>query len=153
MKKFISVGAGAHKVGKEVSLWPNIDPHFPDILSVWRRKRLVLHLRRYYENMYITGLSCILTYFYSFERTVRDLKQDHCTVLRTKTLDWLCNRRNKDSCSLDGKYLQTCIIYKADINFQKISATTTQTHQFYSKMDSELIPQHKDVDHECLTFI
>ena len=75
------------------------------------------------------------------------------SVLRTKTLDWLCNRRNKDSCSLDGKYLQTCIIYKADINFQKISATTTQTRQFYSKMDSELIPQRKDVDHECLTFI
>ena len=28
-----SVGAGAHKVGKVVSFWPNFDPNFTDI---WR---------------------------------------------------------------------------------------------------------------------
>ena len=55
IEKFNSVGAEAHKVGKPVSLWPNIDPYFP-MFSV--------HLRRYYKNMYITGLSCIVTYFY-----------------------------------------------------------------------------------------
>ena len=26
-----SFGAGAHKVGKEVSFWPNFDPNFTDI--------------------------------------------------------------------------------------------------------------------------
>ena len=29
-----SVGAGAHKVGKIVSFWPNFDPNFPDIWKV-----------------------------------------------------------------------------------------------------------------------
>ena len=29
-----SVGAGAHKVGKVVSFWPNFDPNFPDIWKV-----------------------------------------------------------------------------------------------------------------------
>ena len=29
-----SVGAGAHKVGKIVSFWPNFDPYFPDTRSV-----------------------------------------------------------------------------------------------------------------------
>ena len=29
-----SVGAGAHKVRKVVSLWPNFDPNFPDIWKV-----------------------------------------------------------------------------------------------------------------------
>ena len=32
-----SVGAGAHKVGKVVSFWPNFDPNFPDIWKVWNR--------------------------------------------------------------------------------------------------------------------
>ena len=38
MKKTIehysSVGAGAHKVGKVVSLWHSFDPNFPDIWKV-----------------------------------------------------------------------------------------------------------------------
>ena len=29
-----SVGAGAHKVGKVVSLWPSFDPNFLDIWKV-----------------------------------------------------------------------------------------------------------------------
>ena len=29
-----SVGAGAHKVEKVVSLWPNFDPNIPDIWKV-----------------------------------------------------------------------------------------------------------------------
>ena len=29
-----SVGAGAHKVGKVVSFWPNFDPNFTDIWTV-----------------------------------------------------------------------------------------------------------------------
>ena len=29
-----SVGAGAHKVGKVVSFWPNFDSNFPDIWKV-----------------------------------------------------------------------------------------------------------------------
>ena len=30
-----SVGAGAHKIGKVVSLWPNFDPNLSDIWKVW----------------------------------------------------------------------------------------------------------------------
>ena len=32
-----SVDAGAHKVRKVVSLWPNFDPNFPDIWKVQKR--------------------------------------------------------------------------------------------------------------------
>ena len=31
MENYDSVGAGAHKVGKIVSFWPNFDPCFLDI--------------------------------------------------------------------------------------------------------------------------
>ena len=31
-----SLGAGAHKVEKVVSPWPNFDPNFPDIWKVWK---------------------------------------------------------------------------------------------------------------------
>ena len=34
IENFNSVGAGAHKVGKVVSFWPNFDPNFPDIWKV-----------------------------------------------------------------------------------------------------------------------
>ena len=38
-KKFIelynSFGAGAHKIGKVVSLWPNFDPNLSDIWKMW----------------------------------------------------------------------------------------------------------------------
>ena len=30
-ENYDSVGAGAHKVGKIVSFWPNFDSNFPDI--------------------------------------------------------------------------------------------------------------------------
>ena len=31
-----SIGAGAQKVGKVVSFWPNFDPNFLDIWKVWK---------------------------------------------------------------------------------------------------------------------
>ena len=31
IENYNSVGAGAHKVEKVVSFWPNFDPNFPDI--------------------------------------------------------------------------------------------------------------------------
>ena len=34
IENYNSVGAGAHKVGKVVSFWPNFDPNFPDIWKV-----------------------------------------------------------------------------------------------------------------------
>ena len=34
IENYNSVRAGAHKVGKVVSLWPNFDPNFPDIWKV-----------------------------------------------------------------------------------------------------------------------
>ena len=32
-----SVGTGAHKVEKVLSLWPNFDPNFLDICRAWKR--------------------------------------------------------------------------------------------------------------------
>ena len=37
IKNYNAVSAGAHKVGKVVSFWPNFDPNFPDIWKVWNR--------------------------------------------------------------------------------------------------------------------
>ena len=34
IENYNTVGAGAHKVGKIVSFWPNFDPNFPDIWKV-----------------------------------------------------------------------------------------------------------------------
>ena len=34
IENYSSVGAGAHKIGKVVSFWPNFDPNFPDIWKV-----------------------------------------------------------------------------------------------------------------------
>ena len=34
IEHYNSVGAGAHKVEKVVSLWPNFDPNFPDTWKV-----------------------------------------------------------------------------------------------------------------------
>ena len=35
--------------------------------------------------------------------------------MHNKNVDRLRNCRNKDNCPLDGKSLQTCIVYKADV--------------------------------------
>ena len=42
-------------------------------------------------------------------------RQYHCKVLSTKNVDRLFHCRDKDNCPLNGKCLQTCIVYKADI--------------------------------------
>ena len=43
------------------------------------------------------------------------IKQHNCKVLSTKNVDRFFNCRNKGSCPPDGKRLQTCIVYKADV--------------------------------------
>ena len=55
----------------------------------------------------------------------RVIKQHNCKVLSTKNVDRLCNCRNRDSCLLYGKYLQTCIMYKADV------ITNKDSHIYY----------------------
>ena len=35
--------------------------------------------------------------------------------MHNKNVDRLRNCRNKDNCPLDGKKLQTCVVYKADV--------------------------------------
>ena len=53
-----------------------------------------------------------------------------CKVLSTKNVDRLFNCRNKDTCPLDGKCLQTCIVYKADVK---------GSHIYYGASDGEFI--------------
>ena len=48
-----SVGAGAHKVGKVVSLWHNLDANFLDISKVWKRKII-------YIKVFINNFICII---------------------------------------------------------------------------------------------
>ena len=49
------------------------------------------------------------------------IKQRNCKVLSTKNLHRLSNCRNKNSCLLDGTYIQTCIVLKADVTTNKNS--------------------------------
>ena len=51
-------------------------------------------------------------------------------MLSTKNVDWLFNCRNKDSCLLVGKCLQTCIVYKTDVK---------GSHIYYGAGDGEFI--------------
>ena len=66
------------------------------------------------------------------------IKQHNCKVLSTKNLDRLCICRNKDSCPLEGKCLQTYIIYKADV------ITNTDSHIYYGASDWEIKSQYNN---------
>ena len=60
------------------------------------------------------------------------IKQHNCKKLSTtENIDWLCNCRNKENCPLDGKCLQTCIVYKADV------ITNKDSHIYYGASDGE----------------
>ena len=60
------------------------------------------------------------------------IKQHNYKVLSTtKNVDRLCNCRNKENYPLDGKCLQTCIVYKADVIANKGS------HIYYGASDGE----------------
>ena len=50
------------------------------------------------------------------------IKQHNYIVLpTTENVGRLCNCRNKENCPLDGKCLQSCIVYKADVITNKDS--------------------------------
>ena len=60
------------------------------------------------------------------------IKQHNYRVLSTtENVDRLCNCRNKENCPLDGKCLQTCIVYKADV------ITNKDSHIYYGASDGE----------------
>ena len=60
------------------------------------------------------------------------IKQHNYKVLSTtESVDRLCNCRNKENCPLDGKCLQTCIVYKADV------ITNKDSHIYYGHSDGE----------------
>ena len=50
----------------------------------------------------------------------------------------MCNCRNKESCPLDGKCLQTCIVYKADVIANK------RSHIYYGASDGEFKSQYNN---------
>ena len=49
----------------------------------------------------------------------------------TENEDQLCNCRNKENCPLDGRCLQTCIVYKADV------ITNKDSHLYFGASDGE----------------
>ena len=60
------------------------------------------------------------------------IKQHNYKALSTtEKLDRLCYCRNKENCPLDGKCLQTCIIYKAD------GITKKDSHIYYGASAGE----------------
>ena len=60
------------------------------------------------------------------------IKQHNYKILSTtENVDRLCNCRNKENCPLDGKFLQTCIVYKADVIRNK------ESHIYYGASDGE----------------
>ena len=73
------------------------------------------------------------------------IKQHNCKKLSTtENIDWLCNCRNKENCPLDGKCLQTCIVYKAmvganDGEFKsRYNNHTYSFHHRHHEQDTEL---------------
>ena len=60
------------------------------------------------------------------------IKQHNYRVLSTtENVDRLCNCRNKENCPLEGKCLQSCIIYKADV------ITNKDSHIYYGASAGE----------------
>ena len=60
------------------------------------------------------------------------IKQHNYKVLSTtENVDQLCKCRNKESCPHNGKCLQTCIVYKADV------ITNKDNHIYYGASDGE----------------
>ena len=60
------------------------------------------------------------------------IKKHNNKVLSTKeNVNRLCNCRNKENCPLDGKCLQTCIVYKANV------ITNKDSHIYYGASDAE----------------
>ena len=60
------------------------------------------------------------------------IKQHNYRVLSTtENVVRLCNCRNQENCPLDGKCLQTCIVYKADV------ITNKDSHIYYGASDRE----------------
>ena len=60
------------------------------------------------------------------------IKQHNYRVLSTtENVDRLCNCINKENCPLDGKCLQSCIVYKADV------ITNKDSHIYYGASDGE----------------
>ena len=71
---------------------------------------------------------------YSCMSTMSSVTKQHYykVLLTTKNVDRLCNCRNKDNCPLDGKCLQTCIVYTADV------ITNKSSHIYYGASDGEV---------------
>ena len=67
------------------------------------------------------------------------IKQNSYKVLSTtENVDRLCNCKNKENCSLDGKCLKTCIVYKADL------ITNKDSHIYYGASDGEFKSRYND---------
>ena len=67
------------------------------------------------------------------------IKQDNYKLLSTtKNEDRLSNCRNKDNCPLDGKCLQKCIVYKADV------ITNKDSHIYCGARDGEFKSPHNN---------
>ena len=82
-----------------------------------------------------------------------DIKQLYCKVVSTKNVDWLCNCRTKESCPLDDKCWQTCIIYKADVISNKDShiycgASYTNLKFQYNYQTNSFRHRHHEQDKE-----
>ena len=58
-------------------------------------------------------------------------QHNHRVLSTTENIDRLCKCRNKENCPLDGKCLQTCIIYKAHV------ITNKDSHIYYGASDGE----------------
>ena len=91
IEHYNSVGAGVHKVGKVV-----FRPTLTLIFGKCEKGKLhilkmvgLVHLRRYYKNVYIIELSCFLMYFYfglkGYSETLNKWYKDSVTCKEPET--------------------------------------------------------------------
>ena len=73
------------------------------------------------------------------------IKQNNNKVLSTKkNVDRLYNCRNIDNCPLDGKCIQTCVVYKAEVLFVLFYIMSKDSYIYYGASDGELKPRYNN---------
>ena len=79
-----------------------------------------------------------LSYNYMSRMSSVIKRHNYRVLSTTERVDGLCNCRNKENCPLDSKYLQSWIVYKADV------ITNKDSHIYYGATDGELKSRHNN---------
>ena len=97
------------------------------------------------------ALKLSYSYMSSMSRVIKE--HNYKVLSTTKSVDRLCNCRNKDNCPLGGKCLQTCIVSKAHVIMNKDSdvcygASDGEFKSLYNNHTNSFCHRHYEQDTE-----